>query len=56
MEKPPSAHAPPPPASLTTQTDPREDLAGLIRDVRPRDTHGLLEAMWALGRLSKLDR
>ena len=53
MEKPSRVPDPPPsPAS----PDPRDDLAALIRDVRPRDTHGLLEAMWALGRLSKLDR
>jgi hypothetical protein len=36
--------------------DGREELSDLIRNIRPRDTHARLEAMCALGPLSKLYR
>jgi hypothetical protein len=49
----PSEHVAPasPPAR-----DGREELSELIKNIRPRDTHALLEAMCALGPLSKLCR
>ncbi len=41
----------PPPAR-----DGRDELSDLLKNVRARDTHALLEAMCALGPLSKLCR
>lgn len=34
----------------------KDELSDLIKNIRARDTHALLEAMCALGPLSKLNR
>lgn len=55
MDQPPMPPGPLTPASPQTR-DGRDELSDLIRNIRPRDTHALLEAMCALGPLSKLCR
>jgi hypothetical protein len=52
--------SPIPPEPVTPASPPapdgRDELSDLIKNIRPRDTHALLEAMCALGPLSKLCR
>jgi len=55
MDQPPMPPEPVMPASAPAR-DGRDELSDLIRNIRPRDTHALLEAMCALGPLSKLCR
>jgi len=55
MDQPPMPPEPLTPASPPTR-DARDELSDLIKNIRPRDTHALLEAMCALGPLSKLCR
>ncbi len=49
-----------PPETVASPSSPpnagRDELSDLIKNIRPRDTHALLEAMCALGPLSKLCR
>ena len=55
MDQPPVPPEPAMPASPPAR-DGRDELSDLIKNIRPRDTHALLEAMCALGPLSKLCR
>lgn len=55
MDRPPMPPEPSTPASSPAR-DGRDELSDLIKNIRPRDTHALLEAMCALGPLSKLCR
>jgi hypothetical protein len=43
-----------PPEPEDRPEDGREELAALIRDKPARETHAILEMLWALGPLSKL--
>jgi len=55
MDQPTTLPEPVTPAAPPAR-DGHEELSDLIRNIRPRDTHALLEAMCALGPLSKLRR
>lgn len=55
MDQPPMPPEPATPASPLPNAG-RDELSDLIKNIRPRDTHALLEAMCALGSLSKLCR
>jgi hypothetical protein len=55
MDQPPMPPEPITPASPPAR-DGRDELSDLLKNIRARDTHTLLEAMCALGPLSKLYR
>ena len=55
MDQQPIPPEPVTPASPPVR-DGRDELSDLLKNVRARDTHKLLEAMCALGPLSKLCR
>ena len=52
MEQPSIVPEPPPPPV----SDKREKLAPLIKGIPARETHAILEMLWAMGPLSKLAR